>query len=51
MKTTVPLLFLSHVLYLTLIHWLIFKDEQIRLVSLIDIALSETLLTACADQV
>ena len=45
-----PLLFLSHVLYSTLIDWLVFKSE--KLIGLLEfhIALSEILLIACADQ-
>ena len=46
-----PLFFLSHVLYSTLIHWLLLKGEQI-LIGLLEfhIVLSEILLTTCADQ-
>ena len=45
-----PLLFLSHVLYSTLIDWLIFKGEQFDWFPEFHIALSEIVLTACADQ-
>ena len=45
-----PLLFLSHELYSTLIDWLIFKVSN--LIGLLEchIKLSEILLTACADE-
>ena len=45
------LFFLSHVLYSTLIDWVIFKVDQI-LICLLEfhIAFSKILLTTCADQ-
>ena len=44
-----PLLFLSHVLYSTLIDWLIFKGSNLIGLLEFHIKLSEILLTACAD--